>query len=780
VPLTTLFCQPADFEPVLRVDPKVYPAFRPEDEGRGIHLSDTGRAAWVTALKLYPRVLLRLESYEQSGHEWSVVLESQAGAIRMRCVSTRRKGVQLLRSPKNHVLSLELPFGQIAAAQFAQAFRQTLGRNPSALSEPEDFSAAFGFPAVEAAATWRELLEVDIPGRLRALHSDMSEEVAAAERGGLAVAEPARTLLSQAEGAIAEGSYELTLSVLETARGMLADARAVAEQERRRRDQAADMLSFVQTVVLKAAGSGLDTSRARKLLADASAALSERNDHEAAARLAMQARSLVELESHRRDQARSALEASRALIADARDSGLDVTQPAQLAEKAQHSLEGQNYVMVQHYATSIRKTLGRLKKEHQLKLDKREAAGYAIDASEKVMNEARRFDCDMTVCSQLVRKARQALEAGDTDAALELAETGRATAEEVMRDCADAIDAVQQATTTLRDAAAFIDTRKIEPYLDRAWDALRSNDYHAATSAAALCRDMIEVAEVESEPRIEVRIITRSLKPGVWNRARLGILNNGPAHARNIVVRFSGLVEAHRLRKVLFLRAGDGFTLEVGLKPAGAGELAYDIEALCQRAFDGVGYSSKTHHWLNVAVDSPAEAPPDESVAEGPRAAPQEEEPGPPSVEEVYVVFHDGRLILHEALGGHREVDEMSLSSLLTAVQNFIKDSFRNEKGDLGKLEFGKLKMVLEHGRLIYIAVVLSGREPPDLRPRMRRLIEDIEASRFDPSGLWDGNMSDFEDLAPEIRGLLGPGGGGAAPRGPEGARPAGPRPAKG
>lgn len=755
MPRFKLFAQPADFEPVLKVDPGIYPKYSAQDEGRSVHLTDAGKAAWLAALSLYPRVSLRLESYEGSGHEWTLALATPAGPLVLRCAGTRRKGVSLVRSPRHYIVSLELQAGALAAAQFAQSFRERLGRDPAAFSEPEDFSAAFAVSPQDAAAAWSELLGEDIPARLWALHAEAETEAATAEGAGWPAAEQARALLAQAAAAIGERSYDQAASALETARGMIADARSLAEQEGRQRRQASDMISFVQTAILKAEGSGLETARAKNLLSEASSALSERNDGEAAARLALQARSLVELESHRRDQARSALEAAHALVEDARETGLDVTRAAQLQEKAHHALGGHNYAMVQIYATTIRKVISGLKRDHQLKLDSKHAAEYALDASLKVMNEARRFDCDMTVCSQLVKKAGQALEKGDFESALELAETGRATAEEVMRNCAEAMEAVQQATTTLRDAGAFIDTRKIEPYLDRAWEALRSNDYRAAASAATLCRDMIEVAEVESEPRIDVDIGKGGLKPGLWNRARLDILNSGSAHARNISLKLGGLLEATRLRKVLFLRAGDGFSLEVGLRPAGAGELAYDIETFCQRAFDGVAYSSKVHRWLNVALDSPPEPAAEERPGERPGPAAPPEEPAGTVMEEVYVVFNDGRLVLHEARRDRREVDELSLSSLLTAVQNFIKESFRYETGGLGKLEFGNLKMVLEHGRLIYIAAVLSGREPPELRPRLRRLIEDIERDRFDASGLWDGNMSAFEDLRPEVQRLL-------------------------
>ena len=759
MPKITLFAQPADFEPVLKLERDIYPAYSALDEGKGVHLNDVGKAAWVTALKLFPRVSLRLESYETPGYEWAITLLAPSMTITMKSVATRKNAVLPLRSPRNSVVAMELRAGQLASVQFAQRFVEQLGRDPWDLAEQEDFTAASGVSISDVVAEWRALLDIDIAVELRAVYDEVKMEMADSESRGLKVVDQARGLMLQAEGALEEEKYDLTMSVLETARGILKDAQSLARQEEHQREMAADMISFVQTIILKASKAGMDIARAQKLLTGAAQALSEQQDGEGAVKLAMQARSLVELDSRKREKAESALKASRALIGDARENGLDVAHISQLEEKAGKAFDAHNYGMVGIYASTIRKSITKLKKEHQLKLDKREAAEYAMDACQKTMKEALRFDCDMSSVSDLLARARTAIEAGELDSALEMAETGRALAEEAMRSCAEAMDSVQQATTAVKDAAAFIDTRKIEPYLDRAWVALRKNEYREATGAATLSRDMVEVSEVEAEPRIDVNIRNRDLKPGLWNRAQLDILNSGVAHARNIAIRFSGLIEATRLRKILFLRAGEGFTLEVGLKPAGAGELAYDIETSCQRAFDGVGYSSKAHRWHKVAVDAANDGAADEEpeheveTAAAPETATED---AATAIEEVYVVFHDGRLIFHDARRDRQGVDEMSLSSLLTAVQNFIKDSFKYEEGGLGKLEFGKLKMVLEHGRLIYIAVVLSGGEPAELRKSMRHIIEDIEKTKFDPSGVWDGNMTALEDTHLQIETLFG------------------------
>ena len=758
----SLFAQPADFEPVLRLEAAVYPAFGPGDEGRSVHLNDIGKAAWMTALKLYKQVSLRLEGYEGSGHEWTIALAAPSLLLSLKCVDYH-KGLKLpLRAPRHFAVVMEFQAGQFAIASFMQRFVGQLGRTPSDMASWEEFTKTFGVSREDVLAQWKYILEIDIGENLKALYEEVKKEIGQVAAEGLTVAEQTRGLLLQAETAIQEGDWDLTTSVLETARGILADARAQARQEERRKEVAADMISYVQTIIIKAAQSGLDTVKAQKLLSGAAVALVDQ-DRETAVRNAMQARSLIELESHRRDKARAALQTSQSMISDAGQMGLDVGGLVQLQEKAGNALDGHNYGVVQHYATTIRRSISRLKQEHQRRLDTKEQVVYALDAARKVMTEALRFDCDVTRCADWVTEAEGSLEKQDYERALERAEAARSSAEESMRTCSEAIDAVQQATTVLNDARAFIDVTKIEPYLARAWTALKGNKYAEAVNAATLSRDMIEVAEVESEPKIEVHLKSLDLKPAIWNKAMVDIYNGGPAHARSIALKFGGLVEASRLRRIHFLHSGEGYSLEIGLKPAGAGELAYDIETFCARAFDGVGYSTKTHRWLKVGMEGRPEAPAtqeprkdweeeeeEEEASEGP------EDKSETAVEEVYIVFHDGRLIFHEAANPRMDMDEMSLSSLLTAVQEFIKDSFKSDGAGLGKLEFGRKKMVLEHGRFIYIAVVLSGRVPAGLRQQMRELLKYIETERFDGSGMWDGNMTEMEDLRDRVRGMFG------------------------
>jgi hypothetical protein len=670
------------------------------------------------------------------------------------------KGLKLpLRAPRHFAVVMEFQGDQFVVTSFVQKFVGQLGRTPYEMASWEEFAKTFGVSREDVQAQWKYILDIDIGENLKALHEEVKKQIGQAVAEGLTVAEQTRGLLLQAESAIKEGDWDLTTSVLETARGILADAGALARQEERRKEMAADMISYVQTIIIKAAQGGLDTVKAQKLLSGAAEALVDQ-DRETAVRNAMQARSLIELESHRRDKARAALQTSQSMISDAGQMGLDVGGLVQLQEKGQSALGSHNYGVVLHYATTIRRSISKLKQEHQRRLDTKEQVAYAIDAARKVMTEALRFDCDVSRSADWVAEAETALEKLDYERALERAEAARSSAEESMRTCSEAIDGVQQATTALNDARAFIDVTKIEPYLVRAWTALKGNKYTEAVNAATLSRDMIEVAEVEYEPKLEVHLKSKDLKPAIWNRVLVDIYNGGTAHARNIALKFGGLVEASRLRRIHFLRSGEGYTLEIGLRPAGAGELAYDIESFCARAFDGVAYSNKTHRWLKVGMEGrpepPAPAQPrKEWEEEEEEASGRPEDRSEAAVEEVYIVYHDGRLIFHEAANPRLEMDEMSLSALLTAVQEFIKDSFKSDGAGLGKLEFGRKKMVLEHGKFIYIAVVMSGRVPAGLRQQMRDLLKYIETERFDGSGMWDGNMTEMEDLRDRVRGMF-------------------------
>ncbi|MBM4249075.1 MAG: hypothetical protein FJ149_06515 [Euryarchaeota archaeon] len=121
------------------------------------------------------------------------------------------------------------------------------------------------------------------------------------------------------------------------------------------------------------------------------------------------------------------------------------------------------------------------------------------------------------------------------------------------------------------------------------------------------------------------------------------------------------------------------------------------------------------------------------------------------AVEDVFLIHLDGRLIHHATRRLATGVDSDILSSMLTAVTSFVKDALaRTGDGQLGSLEYGDSKILLERGRWTYLAVVITGgREPgaggrdtPGLREEMRQALRNVESEYGPVLPQWDGSAA--------------------------------------
>jgi hypothetical protein len=125
------------------------------------------------------------------------------------------------------------------------------------------------------------------------------------------------------------------------------------------------------------------------------------------------------------------------------------------------------------------------------------------------------------------------------------------------------------------------------------------------------------------------------------------------------------------------------------------------------------------------------------------------------AVEDVFLINLDGRLIHHATRRLATGVDSDILSSMLTAVNSFVKDALvRTGDGQLGSLEFGENKIILERGKACYLAVVITGRqEPPELREEMRQALRNVESEYGSALSSWDGNAATLSG----VKKFLGP-----------------------
>jgi hypothetical protein len=133
------------------------------------------------------------------------------------------------------------------------------------------------------------------------------------------------------------------------------------------------------------------------------------------------------------------------------------------------------------------------------------------------------------------------------------------------------------------------------------------------------------------------------------------------------------------------------------------------------------------------------------------------------SVEEVFLVDNAGVLLVHLSRGESKAIDAKLVSGMLTAVQEFVRDSFRPNhdvddarivEGALGKLEYGDFKIVIERGQYTFLSAVISGYDNKRLRSRIRDVVDEFETKYSTVLADWDGDMASFEG-AEKIVGTL-------------------------
>jgi OOP family OmpA-OmpF porin len=124
-------------------------------------------------------------------------------------------------------------------------------------------------------------------------------------------------------------------------------------------------------------------------------------------------------------------------------------------------------------------------------------------------------------------------------------------------------------------------------------------------------------------------------------------------------------------------------------------------------------------------------------------------------VEEVFLLHRSGLLIRHLTRRLKPHVDSDVLTGMLRAVQEFVRDSFREERGELNEMAFGEMRISICSGRHVVMAIVTRGEKPVDVMDQMRAAIEDLEAEHGDELKEWDGMMDRVDFVDNHLRRLL-------------------------
>ncbi len=114
-------------------------------------------------------------------------------------------------------------------------------------------------------------------------------------------------------------------------------------------------------------------------------------------------------------------------------------------------------------------------------------------------------------------------------------------------------------------------------------------------------------------------------------------------------------------------------------------------------------------------------------------------------IDEIFFMYNDGRLIKHFTRRLKPDMDEDILSSMLVAVQEFVKDSFGGDEGALDEMKFGRFQALMGRGEHIIIAAVIIGDETQPFKPQISKCIADIEEKYEEQLAKWDGDVTSIK-----------------------------------
>ncbi len=126
-------------------------------------------------------------------------------------------------------------------------------------------------------------------------------------------------------------------------------------------------------------------------------------------------------------------------------------------------------------------------------------------------------------------------------------------------------------------------------------------------------------------------------------------------------------------------------------------------------------------------------------------------------VEQVFLIHKEtGLLLQHVVAGGAAVQDADMVSGMLTAIQDFVHDSFQSPEGEqLETMEVGDLTVWVEQGPLALLAGVIRGTAPQELRPVFQGTLERIHLEFHDRLVNFSGDATEFDAARPLLEDCL-------------------------
>ena len=126
-------------------------------------------------------------------------------------------------------------------------------------------------------------------------------------------------------------------------------------------------------------------------------------------------------------------------------------------------------------------------------------------------------------------------------------------------------------------------------------------------------------------------------------------------------------------------------------------------------------------------------------------------------VEQVFLIHRETGLVLNHVVAPSIASQDPSLvAGMLSAIQQFVQDSFESPRGDtLGSLTVGDLQVWIEQGPHAVLAAVIRGHAPGSYRVTLTETLEKLEEDFALPLAGFQGDSSSFRAATDRLAALL-------------------------
>jgi outer membrane protein OmpA-like peptidoglycan-associated protein len=122
-------------------------------------------------------------------------------------------------------------------------------------------------------------------------------------------------------------------------------------------------------------------------------------------------------------------------------------------------------------------------------------------------------------------------------------------------------------------------------------------------------------------------------------------------------------------------------------------------------------------------------------------------------VEQVFLIHLKTSLVLQHVVDPAVVTQDADMvSSMLSAIRDFVRDSFSTQQSDsLDSLQMGQVQVWIEQGPQAIIAAVIRGQAPQELRLSLKEKLEEVHQRFSRELEEFDGNAAPFEAFRPEL-----------------------------